>query len=239
MQCRGAAGVVGKTQAAGKCVGLSYDSDAMRPEERAARAVAYERARPEILVHVPETARRVLDLGCATGTTGAALKARQPAHVTGIEIEPEYAAEAARVLDRVITADAATPPALDGPFDALIAADILEHLIDPWATLRAYAELLTPGATAVVSLPNVAHWSTYAYLARGTWPRKAEGIFDATHLRWFTLRDAKVLLTQAGLTPHKVVRRRWLLTRGSRLDRLAPPLKLFTFQYVIAASKPT
>ena len=51
----------------------------MRPEERAARAVAYERARPEILVHVPESARRVLDLGCATGTTGAALKARQPA----------------------------------------------------------------------------------------------------------------------------------------------------------------
>ena len=69
----------------------------MRPDERAARAVAYERARPEILDHVPESARRVLDLGCATGTTGAALKARQPAHVTGIEIEPEYAAEAAKV----------------------------------------------------------------------------------------------------------------------------------------------
>jgi 2-polyprenyl-3-methyl-5-hydroxy-6-metoxy-1,4-benzoquinol methylase len=208
----------------------------MRPEERAARAVAYERARPEILAHVPETARRVLDLGCATGTTGAALKARQPAHVTGIEIEPEYAREAARVLDCVIEGDVARLPDLDGPFDALIAADILEHLSDPWTTLRAYAGLLTPGATVVVSLPNVGHWSTYWYLARGTWPRKPEGIFDATHLRWFTLPDARALLAQAGLEPHTVVRRRWLLTRGSRLDRLAPPLKLFTFQYVIAAS---
>jgi SAM-dependent methyltransferase len=208
----------------------------MRPEERAARAVAYERARPEILVHVPQSARRVLDLGCATGATGAALKARQPAHVTGIEIEPEYAAEAAKVLDHVIVGDAATLPTLDGPFDALIAADILEHLPDPWLTLRHYAGLLTPGATVVVSLPNVGHWSTYAHLARGTWPRKPEGIFDATHLRWFTLRDAEQLLTQAGVTPGTVVRRRWLLTRGSRLDRLAPPLKLFTFQYVIAGS---
>ena len=208
----------------------------MRPHERAARAAAYERARPEILEHVPLGARRVLDLGCATGATGAALKDRQPAHVTGIEIEPEYAAEAERVLDRVIVADVARPPELDGPFDALIAADILEHLVDPWSVLRAYARLLAPGATAVVSLPNVAHWSTFWHLLRGTWPRKPEGIFDATHLRWFTLRDARALLTQAGLRPHTVVRRRWLLTRGSRLDRFAPPLTPFTFQYVIAAS---
>jgi 2-polyprenyl-3-methyl-5-hydroxy-6-metoxy-1,4-benzoquinol methylase len=210
----------------------------MRPSERAARAAAYERARPEILVHVPRTARRVLDLGCATGATGAALKARQPAEVVGIEIQPEYAREAAGVLDQVIVADAQTPPDGLGTFDTLIAADILEHLVDPWTALRGYAQLLEPGGTAVVSLPNVAHWSTYAALARGTWPRKAEGIFDASHLRWFTLRDARDLLTQAGLASHTVVRRRWLLHRGSRFDRLAPPLTIFTFQYVIAARRP-
>jgi trans-aconitate methyltransferase len=209
----------------------------MRPGERAARAAAYERARPEILVHVPRTARRVLDLGCATGTTGAALKRRQPAHVTGIEIEPEYADEARRNLDEVIVADVAAPPPLTGPFDALIAADILEHLADPWSTLKHYAQLLAPGATAVVSLPNVGHWSTYASLATGSWPRKPEGIFDATHLRWFTRQDALELLAQAGLRPHTVVRRRWLLNRGSRLDALAPPLTLFTFQHVIAATR--
>src|SRR3954469_10803582 len=126
----------------------------MHPGERAARAAAYERARPEILVHIPPTARRVLDLGCATGTTGAALKQRQGAHVTGIELEPEYAAEARRNLDEVIVADVAAPPALEPPFDTLIAADILEHLADPWAALKHYAQLLEPGATAVVSLPN-------------------------------------------------------------------------------------
>ena len=214
----------------------------MRSEERAARAAAYERARPEILVHVPESARRVLDLGCATGTTGAALKARQPAHVVGIEIEPAYAEEARPRLDEVIVADVETA-APEGRFDALIAADVLEHLKDPWAALRRYAQLLEPGGTAVVSLPNVGHWSTYANLARGTWPRKPEGIFDATHLRWFTLRDARELLRQAGLEPTAVVRRGWILQRGSRLDALAPPLlkipairTLITFQHVIAAT---
>jgi trans-aconitate methyltransferase len=215
----------------------------MRPGERAARAAAYERARPEILAHVPRRATRVLDLGCATGTTGAALKQRQDVEVVGVEREPAYAQEAGQRLDRVITADV---EALDvaglGRFDALIAADVLEHLLDPWAALRRYAALLQPGGTAVVSLPNVGHWSTYAYLLRGTWPRKPEGIFDATHLRWFTLNDATELLAQAGLRTHAVVRRGWVAWRGSRADVLAPPLlkvpgirTLVTFQHVIAS----
>jgi 2-polyprenyl-3-methyl-5-hydroxy-6-metoxy-1,4-benzoquinol methylase len=214
----------------------------MQTVERLARASAYERARPEILVHVPRTARRVLDLGCATGTTGAALKQRQDVEVVGVELEPEYAREAAGRLDQVIVGDVATaePP---GRFDTLVAADILEHLPDPWSALRRYTALLEPGATVVVSLPNVGHWSTYAHLASGSWPRKPEGIFDATHLRWFTLRDARELLTGAGLSPHTVVRRGWIYTRGSRLDALAPPLlavpgvrSLFTFQYILAAN---
>ena len=51
-----------------------------------------------------------------------------------------------------------------------------------------------------------------------------------------------VLLTQAGLKPHTVVRRGWVYTRGSRLDALAPPLlqvpglrTIFTFQHILAA----
>jgi SAM-dependent methyltransferase len=143
----------------------------------------------------------------------------------------------------VIAGDVATAEP-GGRFDALIAADILEHLPDPWGALRRYAALLEPGGTAVVSLPNVGHWSTYFNVARGTWPRRAEGIFDATHLRWFTLRDARELLEQAGLEPVTVVRRGWVLTRGSRLDAGVGPLlrvpglrALFTFQYVLAARR--
>ena len=212
----------------------------MLPGERAARAAAYERARPEILQHVPGSVKRVLDLGCATGATGAALKQRQDVEVVGVELQPEYAREAAARLDHVIAGDVETAEP-DGRFDCLIAADILEHLRDPWSALRRYAHQLEPGATVIVSLPNVAHWSTYAQLARGSWPRKPEGIFDATHLRWFTLRDARELLEQAGVRPHTVVRRGWIATRGSRLDVLAPPLlrvpvlrTLITFQFVIA-----
>jgi SAM-dependent methyltransferase len=217
----------------------------MLPQERAARAAAYESARPEILALVPPGARRVLDLGCATGALGAALP---EALVTGVELEPQYAAEAEGRLHRVVCADAdalAREGDLEarlGRFDVLVAADVLEHLVDPWRALRAYAALLEPGGTAIVSLPNVNHWTAYAALARGSWPRKPEGIFDATHLRWFTLRDARALLHQAGLQPVEVVSRPWVLWRGTRLDRHAAPLlripglrALLTYQHVIAS----
>jgi methionine biosynthesis protein MetW len=208
------------------------------------RALAYETPRPEIARHVPATARRVLDLGCAAGGLAALLKQRGPVEVVGVERDEAYAAAAAARCDRVVHADVETlDPTGLGRFDCLVAADVLEHLVDPWTALRAYAQLLEPHGAAVVSLPNVAHWSTYAALAHGSWPRSPEGIHDATHLRWFTLRDARELLTQAGLTVAAVDRRPRLIWRGSKLDDLLGPAAvrvpgirtLVTFQHVLAA----
>ena len=122
---------------------------------------------------------------------------------------------------------------------------MLEHLVDPWAALRAYAGLLSPGGSAVVSLPNVRYWETLWQLGvHGTWPRRSEGIFDRTHLRWFTLADARELCLQAGLQVDRVeplMRLRPHRGRGDRVARASrrvPVLGwLFAFQYVICAKK--
>lgn len=208
------------------------------------RALSYETPRAEIAARVPDTARRVLDLGCATGGLATLLPA---AEVTGIELDPGYAAAAERHCARVVQADVEqlARDGLEGlgRFDCLVAADVLEHLVDPWSAFNAYARLLDPGGVAVVSLPNVAHWSTYAALVKGSWPRNAEGIHDATHLRWFTLRDARELVEQAGLEVATIDRRPRLIWRGSRLDDLLGPAAtripgvrtLVTFQHVVTA----
>jgi methionine biosynthesis protein MetW len=213
------------------------------------RALAYETPRREIARHVPATARRVLDLGCSTGGLATLLKARGAVEVVGVELDAGYAEVAAGRCDRVLHADAEELARRDGleaelgRFDCLVAADVLEHLVDPWTALRVYARLLEPGGAAVVSLPNVAHWSTYVHLVRGTWPRLPEGLHDATHLRWFTLRDARELLEQAGLAVSAVERRPRLIWRGSRLDDLVgsavvriPGVRtLATFQHIVSA----
>ena len=212
----------------------------MDADQRAARADAYESVRPEIVDLVPAGARRVLDLGCSTGWLAGALKERGAVEVVGIEREPAYAEIARERCDRVVVADVEAVPDDLGRFDCLVAADVLEHLVDPWSALEAYARLLEPGCRAIVSLPNAAHWTTFAALARGSWPRRPEGIHDATHLRWFTLRDAVALCEGAGLRVEHVERRPWVLWRGTRLDRHAGPLSRlapFTFQHVLAARR--
>lgn len=219
--------------------------------DRQARAQAYESARPEVLAHVPPAVRRVLDLGCSSGAIGAAVKARTGAEVVGVEIEEAYAADAESRLDRVVCADLAELAARDdleadlGRFDLLIAADVLEHLPDPWSVLRRFAALLEPGCRAIVSLPNVRFWETFWQVGiRGTWPRRAVGIFDAGHLRWFARRDAHALLQQAGLAVEVEAPHLRIVPRGSRVDRLAGPLArvpalrpFLTFQHVIAARR--
>jgi methionine biosynthesis protein MetW len=222
----------------------------MGEDLRARRAAAYENARPEIQVLVPRTARRILDVGCASGALGAALKERQGAEVVGVELEPDYADDAAARLDRVVQADVEELAARDdleadlGRFDCLIAGDILEHLRDPWTVLTRLAGLLEPGGTAIISLPNVRHWETFWQLGRrGTWPRRDEGIFDRTHLRWFTLSDAMAMLDEAGLATEEISRQYRLRPWQTRWDRHLPRLErtplrpFFVFQHVIAARR--
>lgn len=218
-------------------------------EIRARRAWAYENPRPEVQALVPRRARRILDLGCSSGALGAAIKERQEAEVVGVEIDSGYAATAAERLDRVLVGDldqlALALPTELGRFDCLIAADVLEHLRDPWAVLATFARLLDTGGAAVVSLPNVRYWDTFRALAvRGTWPRHDEGIFDRTHLRWFTLKDARELLAQAGLEVVEVAPQYRLRPSNWRSGRQAerfartPLAPFLVFQYVLRGVRP-
>jgi len=221
-------------------------------ELRNARGWAYESDRPDVRALVPQSARRVLDAGCATGAVGAALRRDLGAEVVGLEVDAQYAAEAAGRLDAVHVGDLEVLLADEdlvqrlGLFDVVIAADVLEHLRDPWTALARLAAMLEPGGAAVVSLPNVRHWSTFWALGRwGVWPREPAGIFDATHVRWFTLADALALVEGVGLAVIEVSPR-WRARRRleSRWDALAAktartPLKGFlAYQYVIAARRP-
>ena len=205
--------------------------------DREARAHAYENPRPDVTALVPPGARRILDLGCASGAVGAALKARQGCEVVGIEADPSYARDAEARLDRVICADLNTFDEDLGGFDCLVAADVLEHLVDPWAVLARWTQALEPGSRAVVSLPNARHWEVFRELAlRGTFPRRAAGIFDATHLRWFTLGDIYGLCDGAGLELEQVVR----VPRPGAPAWTAsvPGVRAFgAFQHVVAARR--
>src|SRR5262245_26792016 len=129
----------------------------------------YTQARPEVAALVPLACRRVLDVGCGAGQLGALLKERGH-DVTGIELVPEAAAEARQRLDAVVTADVeAGLPFAPASFDAIVFADLLEHLIDPWRVLREAAGLLTADGVVVASVPNVQNLDVLKRLLQGRW----------------------------------------------------------------------
>jgi 2-polyprenyl-3-methyl-5-hydroxy-6-metoxy-1,4-benzoquinol methylase len=152
-----------------------------------------------MLAEVPAGAR-VLDIGCATGYLGAQLS-RRGCSVTGLERNPASAAAARRHCDEVVEGDIERPAdreRLATEFDAILIGDVLEHLVDPWDTLRFVRSLLGPGGVVIASIPNVGAWTVRLGLLAGRFEYTETGLLDRTHLRFFTRRTAHELVRGAG-----------------------------------------
>jgi 2-polyprenyl-3-methyl-5-hydroxy-6-metoxy-1,4-benzoquinol methylase len=143
--------------------------------------------------------RKALDVGAADGFLSERLTG-QGWTVTALERDPALAAQTRGRCKQVVVADLeAAPPLLDGPFDAIIYGDVLEHLSDPRAALVALDGSLAPGGTVIVSVPNVAHLWVRLSLLAGRFDYADRGILDRTHLRFFTRRTLVALLRSAEL----------------------------------------
>jgi len=202
-------------------------------------------ARPDLWPYIPLGTGRVLDVGCATGEVGAALKETgRASFVAGVELSPDAAAVARMHLDDVIVGDieAVEPPYPDGYFDLLLYADVLEHLKNPWALAARQRRLLRPGGLVVASLPNIGHYSTLLMLLKHEWRYEEYGIMDYTHLRFFTRRGLLDLATRAGYAETRLHQRNGLgpkqrlarlLTLGYAADFLIPGFVLVARSPVI------
>lgn len=142
--------------------------------------------------------RRLLDVGCAQGHLATEF-AEADWKVTGIE-PYQRDAEVARskglnVLDGDLSHAVAN---LEGSFDVVVAADVLEHMADPVEALEQIKALLSPSGRVVASIPNIAHLAVRAQLALGGFNYTERGPLDRTHLRFFTKRTVRELFDQAG-----------------------------------------
>lgn len=187
--------------------------------------------------------RRVLDVGCSSGALGAAIKVLFPgAHVVGIEVDPDFAEIARTRLDEVFLLDLDRPGPQDLPdgFDLVILADVLEHTKDPARVLGWLLRHARPEARILLSVPNVQHWTAIANLLMGQWPERDRGLFDRTHLRFFTLDSIRLLAERCDCRVAEVQRLYRLCDRPGRgmrgvlgLLRRLPVRQFVTYQYVV------
>jgi SAM-dependent methyltransferase len=152
---------------------------------------------------VPAEARRVLDVGCRSGRTGEALRARGH-EVVGIESDLGLAELAQSRLDRVIVAELDGFPGLPedaGAFDAILLDATLARVREPEELLRALLPALAPDGVLVMAVPNVKHWSVLAAVyAEDRWEyTDDDGLLDRRNFHFLTLEEVSRLLDDAGL----------------------------------------
>ena len=150
------------------------------------------------------SSKRVLEIGCGPGSITKVLAQQGQCQVTGIELDPAAIEKATPFCDTIIQGDlndTEWPHLVDNMplFDVVVAADVLEHLYNPWTTLKQMVPLIKPNGCLVISLPHVGHAVVASCLMTGDFEYRDWGLLDRTHIRFFGLKNIEELFAQADL----------------------------------------
>ncbi len=150
---------------------------------------------------IPAGVTTILDVGCSRGRFGVTLREANPDwRLSGIEPDPAMVEEAQAHYDDVTCGYFPDDLPAGRTFDCIVFNDVLEHVVDPWGTLRNATEFLAPGGRVVASIPNVRHYIVVRDLMlRGRWDYADWGVLDRTHLRFFTRSSIESLFASADL----------------------------------------
>ena len=143
---------------------------------------------------------KVLDLGCGSGALGQYLAETRSCVSDGVTWSEAEAAHARPHYRHVHVADLETadlPTLFAGErYDAIVCADVLEHLRHPESVLAAARNMLSAEGRLLISVPNASYSGLIAELLKGEFKYRKEGLLDETHLRFFTRRSLVRFMTE-------------------------------------------
>jgi predicted TPR repeat methyltransferase len=140
---------------------------------------------------------RLLDLGAAGGELGVAVSDIFSRRI-GFELDVDRIGELRSRFDTVVMTDLETVSRLPKNIDAIVLADIIEHLREPTQLLARVRDSLTEDGRLFLSVPNIANITVRLGLLFGIFEYRERGILDETHLRFYTMRTIKRDVERAG-----------------------------------------
>jgi|SRR5215831_1154842 len=176
----------------------------------------------DLLAILPKSAGRIVEVGCSSGALAREYKNSNPdCEYIGIELDPAYAEAARRFCNRVLVGNIETMAddvfSTIAPSDCWIFGDVLEHLYNPWQVLERLRSHMTANHCIVACIPNMQHWSVQANLMAGALFYQDSGLFDRTHIRWFTRITIIDMFTKAGLVIEKAFPRIFDNSAGTKV----------------------
>jgi predicted TPR repeat methyltransferase len=192
----------------------------------------------------------LLDLGAAGGELGQALR-KQFKRTIGFEYDVDRIADLRDRFDQAVIADLEGVRRLPAEADAIVLADIMEHLRDPSMLLSCVRDSLSPDGHLFVSVPNIANITVRIGLGCGIFEYRERGILDSSHLRFYTMRSIKREIESAGFrliafrgssVPIRLIVPKapeFLLRIGERLLTMVTRIwrGLFAYQIIIVARR--
>ncbi|MBM1106408.1 class I SAM-dependent methyltransferase [Aurantibacter crassamenti] len=149
----------------------------------------YKHGRPEMLAYLPEGCKTILDIGCGEGSFANHIKEKENLEAWGIELMQDPGKEAEKKLDKVFIGPCENfiEELPDNYFDAIYCNDVLEHLVDPYTVLSILRTKLTDRGVVISSIPNIRYHDAFKkIILQKKFEYEGHGIFDKTHLRFFT-----------------------------------------------------
>jgi len=159
---------------------------------------------PARVVRMVGQNKRVLEVGAGPGSITRHLHGHGGCAVTAVELDAEAIKLLSPYCNKVYQANLNDPdwPQLlsaEEGFDVVVAADVLEHLYDPWATLELMTRFVNEDGCLIISLPHVGHSSIAACLLQEDFEYRDWGLLDRTHIRFFGIKNIQDLFEDAGL----------------------------------------
>lgn len=158
----------------------------------------YQRRQANVCRKYLPTGGRLLEIGCATGDVLAELANEYPV-VHGIELSEAACAEAGRRGLQVFCGTLEEYETNE-QYDVIFMSHVIEHVLDPVATVARIAALLAPGGVLYLETPNVGS------LDARVWKQHWGLIHYPRHLYLFDRSTIKRLLESADLAAEAV---RW------------------------------
>ena len=140
------------------------------------------------------SSQSILDIGCGSGVHAKYLK-NLGKTVDGITISEAEAKIASNYCENVYVHNLENGlPSLNKKYDSIICSHVLEHIVYPEKLLINIKDYMHKNSELIIAVPNLLHYKSRLKLLFGTFEYHENGIWDYTHVKWYTFKSLEKLM---------------------------------------------